>query len=175
MNLQETSVQGIQTPFLSGFSKSKAEEYWQSRKDNTKQELENLKNEITEPKQKENLVLSPEAIAVIAENGRDRFNEFKTYPNGWYGGKGREISKRSVFTFEQFVKFLPELKRTNPSLFLSLEGNLSLGWEDKNGLSIEIEFYPDKMEYFVESLNEESEVKLLNLFGLVEKIRKLLK
>lgn len=175
MNLQKTSVQVSQFPTLFGFSNFKTEEYWQPRNNNTKQELENLKIEITEPKEKENLVLSSEVIAIIGENGKDRFNEFKNYPNDWYGGKGEEISKGSVFTFEQFVKSLPELKRARPSLFFTLEGNLSLGWEDKNGQSIEVEFYPNKAEYLIESLNQESEVKLSNIFELAEKIRKLLK
>ena len=70
---------------------------------------------------------------------------------------------------------MPELKPFHPSLFLTLKGNLSLGWEDKNGQSIEVEFYPDKAEYFIESLNEESAVKLSNIFELTEKLRKLLK
>jgi len=69
---------------------------------------------------------------------------------------------------------MPELRQFQPSLFFTLEGNLELGWEDRNGQAIEIEFYPDKIEYFIESLNEESSVALADIFRLTEKIIKLL-
>ena len=128
-----------------------------------------------EPKWKRNFILSREAIAVIGENGKRRFEEFRAYPNGWYGGKGKRISKWSVLNFERFVKEIPELKSAHPSLFLTLEGNLSLGWNDKHGQSIEIEFYPDKIEYFIEKSDEESSIHLADIFGLTEKIRTILK
>lgn len=137
--------------------------------------MQEFEIKVVEPTRRGNFILSREAIAIIGENGKRRFEEFRKYPNGWYGGKGKKISRSSIFTFEQFVKSLPELKHARPSLFFTLEGNLSLGWEDKNGQSIEVEFYPDKAEYFIESLNEESEVKLSNIFELTEKLRKLLK
>lgn len=137
--------------------------------------MQELEIKSVKPKRKENFILSREAIAVIGENGKRRFEEFRNYPTGWYGGKGKKISKWSVLNFERFVKEIPELKHACPSLFFTLEGNLSLGWEDKNRQSIEVEFYPGKAEYFIESLNEESEVKLSNIFELTEKLRKLLK
>lgn len=161
--------------FLFSFDKNNTDEYLQSTKDYTKQKTEILEVEISEPKQKDNLILSRVAIAVIGANGKRRLDEFKDYPDGWYGGKGKKLSKRSIFVFEQFVKNLSEIKSFHPSLFFTLEGNLSLGWEDKSGQSIEVEFYPDKVEFYIESLSEESEVKLSNIFELTEKIRKLLK
>lgn len=173
---QQVEISGLSvfpTPFIS--NRRNADEELKSTKDYTNQNPKIFEVEISEPKQKNNVLLSREVIAIIGENAKNRFNEFKTYPNGWYGGQGKKVSRSSVFTFEQFVKSLPELRRARPSLFLTLEGNLSLGWEDRNGQSIEVEFYPDKAEYFIENLNEESETKLSNIFELAEKIRKLLK
>ena len=174
MNLQATGRLSDFFPF--GFGSSNVEKFIESSKDNIpKQERELLEAEAVEPKQKENFILSREAIAIIGENGKRRFEEFRKYPNGWYGGKGKKISKWSVLNFERFVKEIPELKLFRPSLFLTLEGNLSLGWEDKSGQSIEIEFYPDKIEYFIETLDEESSIYLANIFGLTEKIRTIMK
>lgn len=172
MNLQST---GRLSDFFSiGFGGSKVEKLFENRKDNIpNQERELL--EAVEPKQKGNFILSREAIAIIGENGRRRFEEFRKYPNGWYGGKGKKISKWSVLNFERFVKEIPELKLFRPSLFLTLEGNLSLGWDDKSGEDIEVEFYPDKFEYFIEKLNEESTIALADIFQFTEKIRNLLK
>lgn len=177
MNLQATFRQVNLFPFPFDFNRNKTDENFHSPKDYTNQTQEILEVEISEPKRKiepdrNKLILSREVINIIGENARNRFNEFKTYPNGWYGGKGKEISRRSIFTFEQFIKSLPELRRARPSLFMSLEGNLSLGWKDKNGQSIEVEFYSDKAEYFIESLNEESEIRLSNILELTEKLRK---
>jgi len=136
--------------------------------------MQEIEVKSAEPKQKGNFILSREAIAVIGENGKRRFEEFRKYPSGWYGGKGKKISKSSVLNFERFVKRMPELRQFQPSLFFTLEGNLELGWEDRNGQAIEIEFYHDKIEYFIESLNEESSVALADIFRLTEKIIKLL-
>jgi hypothetical protein len=137
--------------------------------------MQEFETKVVEPKRKGTFILSRVAIAIIGENGKRRFEEFRKYPNGWYGGKGKKISKLSVLNFERFVKEFPELKSFQPSLFFTLEGNLELGWEDKNGQSIEVEFYPDKVEYFIESLNEENSVVLAYFFQFTEKIRELLK
>ncbi len=174
MNLQAI---GKRADFFSlGFGGSNVEKLFENPKNNIpKQERELLEVEVVEPKQKENFILSREATAIIGENGKRRFEEFRTYPNGWYGGKGKKISKWSILNFERFVKEIPELKLFRPSLFLTLEGNLSLGWKDKNEQSIEIEFYPDKIEYFIETLDEEASIHLANIFWLTEKIRTTLK
>lgn len=127
-----------------------------------------------EPKQKENLSLSSDAIKILGENGKRRFNEFKLYPDCWFGGGGNKISKYSVEVFERFIKKLPELKKFHPSIFLTLDGNISLGFEDKNHKSIEIEFYSGKVEYFIESLDEDTSVGLADTFALAKKIKKLL-
>jgi len=174
MNLQSTGR--LSNFFSFGFGGSNVKKSFEEPKDKIPdQERELLEDEAVEPKQKENFILSREAIAIIGENGKRRFEEFRRYPNGWYGGKGKKISKWSVLNFERFVKDIPELKLFRPGLFLTLEGNLSLGWEDRNGQSIEIEFYPDKIEYFIEKFNEESSIHLGNIFRLTEKIRTILK
>ncbi len=175
MNLQSTFPQLNIFPFSSknSYDEVFSEPNYRQAQMPT-QEAEVLLVQAVEPRSKEILVLSRDTVAVVGENGKRRFDEFKRYPSGWYGGKGQEISKYSVANFERFVKKIPELKLFRPSLFLTLEGNIALGWEDKKGQSLEIEFHPDKIEYFIESLNEESSVGLAGIFELAEKIRKLL-
>lgn len=174
MNLQSTINQTGIFPF--GFVNSNAEKLFEKPKDNIpKQQRKTLEFKDDEVSRKTNLSLSPEATIIIGENGTHRFDEFKTYLSGWYGGKGKKISKWSVFNFERFVKQLPELKLFHPSLFLTIEGNLSLGWKDQYEQSIEIEFHPDKIEYFIEKLDEESVIRLADIFEFTEKIKKILK
>lgn len=173
MNLQTTTSQINIFPL--GFGGLRADENLKSPKNYNKQEAKLFEEEKVEPIQKDNLILSREAIAVIGINGKRRFDEFKDYPNGWYGGKGRKLSKGSLFVFEKFIKYLPELKFSSPSLFFTFEGNLQLGLEDKSGNTIEVEFFSDKIEYYLESLEEENFVKLGNISQLVEKTGNLLK
>lgn len=172
MNLQNAFPQPSVFPFP---NRNSGEELFE-KKENfqafvPEQQFELLGAELVEARSKENLILSWEVLSVIGENGKNRFEAFKRYPSGWYGGKGTEISKYSVANFERFVKRLPELKLVRPSVFLTLDGNIALGWEDFEGKSCEIEFFPDKVEYFIESLNEESSVGLVNIFDLAKKIR----
>lgn len=138
------------------------------------QKFELLITTPVEAKSKENLILSWETLSIIGENGRLRFDEFKGYPDGWYGGQGRKLLKGSVANFERFIKRVPELKRVRPSVFLTLDGNISLGWEDSAGKSFEVEFFPDKVEYFIEKLNEESTFGLARIHDLADKIRGLI-
>jgi len=115
-------------------------------------------------------LLSENSKRIIGENGLYRFEEFKRYPRGWDGGHGKPLSHRSITSLETFLRQLPELAIRQPSLFLTHQGNLQLGWEDKLGNVVELEFFPDKVEYYLESLNEEGMVDLKGLHLLVDKV-----
>lgn len=172
MNLQHTFPQTRPFPFS---TRSWISDFFEN-KENTKasvpeQQTEQLSFDHEISRLKEDLILSWEALSILGENGRQRFDEFKRYPDGWYGGQGRKISKWSLANFERFVRRVPELKLVHPSIFMTLDGNIALGWEDANGKSCEVEFFPDKVEYFIESLNEESSVGLAGTFDLAEKFR----
>ncbi len=102
--------------------------------------------------------LSKKAIAIIGENGADRFEEFKQYKSGWDLGIGEPLSPQSIALLDTFINFYYDCFKTEPSLFLTNSGNLELGWEDKNGQEIELEFFPNKIEFYIESIGEEGEV-----------------
>jgi hypothetical protein len=108
---------------------------------------------------------------VIGEHGLRRYEEFRRYHSGWDFGRGAPLSQRSVAAFESFVSQLPDLVRWEPSLFLTHQGNLQLGWENSDGSAAELEFFPDKIEYYLESLSEEGSVDLSSQQELIEKIR----
>lgn len=118
--------------------------------------------------------LSESALKVIGENGNVRFEEFKRYQPGWDLGRGKPLSAHSVQILDAFLRTLPELSRFQPSLFLTHQGNLQIGWEDWLGGAVEVEFYPDRVEYFLESSNEETFVSLSAISPFVERIRQLI-
>ena len=103
--------------------------------------------------------LGSKTAALLGDNGVKRFEEFKRYKDGWDHGYGRPLSNRSVAVMEFFInKFSDSINEA--SLFFTRDGNLQLGWEDNSGNSIELEFFPDRIEYFIESLDMEGEIEV---------------
>lgn len=118
--------------------------------------------------------LSENSKRVIGEHGVQRFEEFKRYHDGWDYGRGKALSPRSVATFEAFLRQAPELSAVEPSLFLTSEGNIQLGWEDGEGGIVEVDFLPDGVEYYIDTAGEEGTVRLEALPHFIERIRTLI-
>ncbi len=172
MNLDLAFNQTEFFPF--GTGKSTTDLFKSQNENLPKQNNELLKVGTKNSTSNDKLLFPKELITIFGENGKNRFDEFKSYQEGWYGGQGRKISRGSIFFLKQFANYLPELKLHRPSLFITLAGNLSIGFEDRNGKSVEIEFFSNKAEYYFESLEEEDENKLADIFELVEKVKSLL-
>jgi hypothetical protein len=110
---------------------------------------------------------------IIGDNGVRRFNEFKRYHKGWDFGRGERLSATSVRIFNWFLGKMPDLAAYEPSLFLTHQGNLQLGWETDQG-AIEIEFFSHKLEFYIEPLNLEDAVALKNSNSLISRLRSIL-
>jgi hypothetical protein len=102
--------------------------------------------------------LSEKSKEILGENGVHRFNEYLSYDKGWDSGRGEYLSKQSIAILDSFINSFEKLKEKEPSIFLTRSGNLQLGWEDKFDKVIEIEFFPNKIEYYIESNNEEGDI-----------------
>lgn len=96
---------------------------------------------------------------VLGHEGVDRLNKFRQYEAGWNFGEGLSLSSKSLSTMEYFIDQSFSFK-VSPSIFMSNEGNLLLGWEDNAGKKIELEFQDESIGYFIESLDEENEIVL---------------
>ena len=110
------------------------------------------------------------AKRVIGELGSARFTNFLNYRDGWDGGTAKRLSYVSVAVFESFLARYSDFA-TEPSLFLTRNGNLKLGWEDASGSSIEVEFKPDSYSYFIEKNNEEGNIKYSSVQKLTQKLQ----
>jgi hypothetical protein len=139
-----------------------------------RQRLRNTEIERTENNPRV-IALSEASRHVLGENGSRRFQDFSNYQPGWNLGQGAVLSARSVTITDSFLTRLPELAAYEPSLFLTPEGNLELAWEDRSGSAVEIEFWPDKIEYYVEALNEERTLRLESFHQFIEKVRSLIR
>lgn len=115
--------------------------------------------------------LTPSSKAIIGELGTERFNKFKQYPDDWDGEGARPLQNTSIVTFETFLNIHGDSFATPPSLFLSKRGNLQLAWESSSGSFIELEFFPTKITYFIETGDDEGSYKLLETSNLVRKLQ----
>ncbi len=118
--------------------------------------------------------LGGDVIKIIGENGLRRFEQFKKYGEGWEFGTGKPLSSHSVESFKRFCERFSEPVPNEPSLFLTREGNLQLGWEDREANKIEFEFFPDKIEYYIEALDDEGAVDLTDISQLFDKLKSII-
>ena len=116
--------------------------------------------------------LSEKALSVIGTSGLKRFETFKQFTQGWGNGQGRPLSTYSVAMTELFLNSFKDYLKVTPSIFLAYSGNLQLSWEDDFGGKIEIEFATNKIEYYIESKDNEGVIDLMNVNSIksLEKI-----
>lgn len=103
--------------------------------------------------------LDDRAASALGENGIKRFKEFQQYKEGWDSGTGKPLSLRSVAVLEFFMNSFTGFPE-EPSLFFTRDGNLQLGWEDASGKTVEFEFFPDQIEYYIEAKNTEGRINI---------------
>jgi hypothetical protein len=86
-----------------------------------------------------------------------RLYQFKHYYGpGWGEGTGRSLSPRSLELFYRFLASLTLREPCKPSIFLTDDGNLEMCWEDRLGKTVQVEFTPDGIDYFIEAEETES-------------------
>ncbi len=113
--------------------------------------------------------LSAAARAILGTNGVERFEEFRSYPEGWDFGHGQPLSSASIASLDLFLVLFGDFPN-RPSLFLTRSGNLELAWEDAHG-RIELEFFPNKVQYFFEVDGVEGEVPISQTMRLIAQLR----
>jgi hypothetical protein len=102
--------------------------------------------------------LSSKAKALLGERGASRFQDFRRYRKGWDFGAGEELSSSSTALMNMFLNDFNEFGGKTPSIFLTQVGNLELSWEDETGAPVEIEFFADKVEFYLGANDEEGEI-----------------
>lgn len=86
--------------------------------------------------------LSARAQKILGSNGVARFQEFRSYEEGWDfgGGGGVALTPRSIAAMERFLSAFDGFGAGEPSLFLNRDGHLILAWEDSTEERVEVEF-----------------------------------
>jgi hypothetical protein len=113
--------------------------------------------------------LDQNAKNIIGDSGVGRFEQFTLLTRGWDGGEGEELSPYSVGAFLHFTRIYQELfEEVSPSIFITTNGNIQINWEDDSDNVVEIEFFLDYVEYYIEAHDLEDSLPLNNLGNLVD-------
>ena len=116
--------------------------------------------------------LSSDVAQIIDSNSKERINLFKEYKEGWDLGSGKRLSPASLAVFELFIRSFNSFQ-TEPSVFLTHAGHIQLAWEDSSGSEVEIDFLPDGLDCYIDSLGYEAVIPLeiSEINSLVNKLK----
>lgn len=115
------------------------------------------------------ITLSKSAKKALREHNVARFAEFAALKDGWHFGQGETMQPDSLVVLESFLSAYSTFPE-RLSLFLSEEGNLELAWRSENNETTALEFYADRIGYYIETLEDEGEVEIKDIPILVQKL-----
>ena len=106
-------------------------------------------------------MLGQQSQKILGAEIVSRLELFKKYDRGWDAEGAMPLRSGSLAMLDCFVNKLSDFGATPPSLFLTRAGNLQLSWEDESGGAVEVEFFPDRAEYYIARKQLEGEVELI--------------
>lgn len=91
-------------------------------------------------------------VSKLGLNGFQRWQYFRQHFSGKWGDEGQQpVSPRSQQALIKALKILKFPSSESPSLFLTDDGYFELGWKDRDGKAIQLEFGPHSFEIYLES------------------------
>ena len=107
----------------------------------------------------------------IGENSYIRYKEFRDYyKDGWGYENGKSLNASSTASFISFLRLCADKDFSTASLFLTVDGNLQLVWEDADNCEIDLEFFPDRIEYYMEKTEKDGVIRIEQCEELVKLI-----
>ena len=108
----------------------------------------------------------------LGEEGAARIKRFMETEDGWDHGRGQRFSKMSLAVLDFFLQHEPKLP-TRVFEYMTANGNIQLEWVDDRGEEYEIEFFPDRFEYYCTATEEEGAINLSEVNLLIQKIERI--
>jgi hypothetical protein len=93
---------------------------------------------------------------IIGNYGLARLSMFSENDNGWYFGQGKSLDYSSLIAMNRFIVHAKNLN--DPSVFMTIDGQLSLGFSDKGNNSFQLTFLKD--EVLILSPDDDEPVKV---------------
>jgi hypothetical protein len=100
----------------------------------------------------------------LGTRGWGRVHQFRFYfGQGWGETSRPALSPKALDAFFRFLEDVTFPSGKLPSVFLTDEGGLELVWEDAAGQSIQVDFRPQRIEYYRAALDEEGSAPFIEL------------
>jgi hypothetical protein len=91
-------------------------------------------------------------LSKLGAKGWGRLHRFRHYHSaGWGDGSGSPLSPRSLETFYRFLEAITFPANAKPSVFLTDEGFIELCWNNELSKSVQVEFRPTEIDFYVEA------------------------
>lgn len=102
-------------------------------------------------------------LSKLGPRGWGRIHEFMHHYGPGWGNGNRPLSPRALAALCGFLAGFSFPVGITPSVFLTDDGHLELCWEDSVGAAIQLEFGPERVEYYVESRGLEGAIRLADI------------
>lgn len=86
------------------------------------------------------------------------YNTFKDVCEDYYGDYHEPFSLDSLKRLDKFLSNNIVFPENEPSVFISCRGFLIIEYDKNDGSAVILEFNPDKLEYYIEDIDEEDEI-----------------
>jgi hypothetical protein len=90
----------------------------------------------------------------LGVRGIERLRHLKTLKDGWDGANAKALDERSIELARRFFD-TNEIAPNNLAVFFTTDGYLSLGWEDREGQDVEVDFSLDTVSAYFDGSGEE--------------------
>ena len=103
-----------------------------------------------------------------------RFRNFSQWPDGWAGEGSLSLSAVSLANFERFLESSRfATARSKPSLFMTDDGLLEIGWESSDNTAIHVTFTTKGASFYIEATGEEGNISTDGIGNLAERLTSL--
>ena len=99
------------------------------------------------------------AFLSFSDENKDKILMFLNTKPGWNFGKGEILSRKAFAYFLMFFYDLNEeynISNLEISTFMGENGSIEASFRNKQNQAFDIEFYENRIEYYIEATNEEN-------------------
>ena len=110
-------------------------------------------------------------IKLFVTHSIERLEHFKAIKAGWDFNRGEVLNQKSLDRFNEFIALADKYPTKTISIFMTREGNIAIiHHEEVFNSDIEMEFFPDKIEYYHEFNEDEGTIRYEYLSSFMQLI-----
>lgn len=100
-------------------------------------------------------------IIYFYNNGDEDCNQKDTF---------KPLSLESIKRLDEFLSHNIKFPKNEPSVFMNYDGSLIIEYDKSDGSAVILEFIEDRLEYYIEDIDEEKEISYNECEKLIKKL-----